>query len=156
MPFAAESQLRKMRQLWRVSDDLKRSVFLMLRHPLLGVGIGNYSMYSNRAKATHNSYTQVGAEMGITAAIIYLLFVVAPLKPLRGIGGEHLGMKKKPRFYYLAIAFQASLIAYMLASFFASVAYLWYVDYLVAYALCLRRIYQTAQSQNANGTISSK
>lgn len=139
-------------------DDLKRSVFLMVRHPLLGVGMGNYSMYSNRAKATHNSYTQVGAEMGIAAAIIYLLFVVAPLKPLRGIERENFGMKKKPRFYYLAIAFQASLIAYMLASFFASVAYLWYVYYLVAYALCLRRIYPTAQNQNANSavTISSK
>lgn len=139
-------------------DDLKRSVFLMVRHPLLGIGMGNYSLYSNRAKATHNSYTQVGAEMGIAAAAIYLLFVVAPLKPLRGIERENSGIKKKPRFYYLAIAFQASLIAYMLASFFASVAYLWYVYYLVAYAVCLRRIYQTAQSQNANTavTIASK
>jgi O-antigen ligase len=133
-------------------DDLKRSVFLMVRHPLLGVGMGNYSLYSNRAKATHNSYTQVGAEMGIAAALIYLLFVVAPLKPLRRIELEHFGMKKKPRFYYLAIALQASLIGYMLASFFASVAYLWYVYYLVAYALCLRQIYQ-AQSQNANSAV---
>jgi len=134
-------------------DDLKRSVFLTVRHPLLGIGMGNYSLYSNRAKATHNSYTQVGAEMGIAAAVIYLLFVVAPLKPLRVIERENVGMKKKPRFYYLAIAFQASLIAYMFASFFASVAYLWYVYYLVAYALCLRRIYQTAQNQNANSLV---
>jgi hypothetical protein len=139
-------------------DDLKRSVFLMVRHPLLGVGMGNYAFYSNRAKATHNGYTQVGADMGIAAAIIYLLFVVAPLKPLRGIERANFEIKKKPRFYYLAIALQASLIAYMVASFFASVAYLWYVYYLVAYAVCLRRIYETAQHKARNSAlaISSK
>lgn len=135
-------------------DDLKRSVFLMVRHPLLGIGMGNYSLYSNRAKATHNSYTQVGAELGIVAAICYLLFVVAPLKPLRAIERENVGIKKKPRFYYLAIALQASLIGYMIASFFASVAYLWYVYYLVAYAVCLTRIYQLAQNQKTNTAVS--
>lgn len=128
-------------------DDLKRSVYLMVRHPLLGVGMGNYILYSNSAKATHNAYTQVGAEMGIAAAVIYLLFVIAPLKPLRRIELENVNVKKKPRFYYLAIALQASLIGYMVASFFASVAYLWYVYYLVAYALCLRRIYETANAK---------
>ena len=30
------------------------------------------------------------------------------------------------RFYYLAIGLQASLVAYMAASFFAAVAYQWY------------------------------
>jgi hypothetical protein len=30
----------------------------------------------------------------------------------------------------------------MFSSFFASVAYLWYVYYLVGYAVCLRRIYE--------------
>ena len=136
-------------------DDLKRSVFLMVRHPLLGIGMGNYALYSNRAKATHNGYTQVGAELGIGAAIIYLLFVVAPLKPLRGIERENFEIKKKPRFYYLAIALQASLIAYMVASFFASVAYLWYVYYLVAYAVCLRRIYEQ-HNQTGNSALKSQ
>ncbi len=134
-------------------DDLKRSLFLTARHPVFGVGMGNYVIYSNRAKATHNAYTQVGAEMGVAAAIIYLMFVIAPLKPLRRIERENLNVKKKPRLHYLAIALQASLIGYMVASFFASVAYLWYVYYLVAYALCLRRIYQTAVSESPNSDV---
>ena len=37
--------------------------------------------------------------------------------------------------------FQASLAGYMVTSFFASVAHLWYVYYLVAYAVSLRRLY---------------
>jgi hypothetical protein len=31
----------------------------------------------------------------------------------------------------------------MVCSFFASVAYLWYVYYLVGYAVCLRRLYES-------------
>lgn len=128
------------------TDDLKRSLFIMVHHPLLGVGMGNYVIYSNRAKATHNAYTQVGAELGIPAAIIYFLFVIAPLKRLRKIELENVSSKKKPRLYYLAIALQASLIGYMVASFFASVAFLWYIYYLTAYAVCLQRIYETAKA----------
>ena len=52
------------------------------------------------------------------------------------------------RYHYLSIALQASLVGYMVASFFASVAYLWYIYYLVAYAVCLRRIYDFAVERN--------
>ena len=45
------------------------------------------------------------------------------------------------RFYYFAIGIQASLVGYMVSSFFAAVAYQWYIYYLVAYAICLRRLY---------------
>ncbi|HEV2905296.1 MAG TPA: hypothetical protein VGW32_09620, partial [Pyrinomonadaceae bacterium] len=45
-------------------------------------------------------------------------------------------------FYYLALGLQASLIAYAVSSFFLSVAYRWYIYYLVGYAVCFRRIYE--------------
>ena len=51
------------------------------------------------------------------------------------------------RFYYLAIGLQASLVGFMVASFFAAVAYQWYIYYLVAYAIGLRRIYYLDQLQ---------
>jgi hypothetical protein len=38
---------------------------------------------------------------------------------------------------------QASHIANLISSFFLSVAYVWYVYYLVAYAVCLRRLYES-------------
>jgi hypothetical protein len=124
------------------TDDLKRSLFLTVRHPVFGIGMGNYVYYSNRAKATHNAYTQVASELGVVAGVCYLLFVIAPLKPLRRIERENLDSKRKPPVHYLAIALQASLAGYMVSSFFASVAYAWYVYYLVGYAVCLRRIHE--------------
>jgi O-antigen ligase len=125
-------------------DDLKRSLFLAVRHPVFGVGMDNYILFSNVNKASHNAYTQVASEMGVAAIVFYVLFMVAPLKRLRNIERESADIISRRRFYYMAIGLQASLVAYMVASFFASVAYLWYVYYLVAYSVCLRRIYQAA------------
>ena len=125
-------------------DDLKRSLFIAARDPFLGVGMDNYILYSNSNKASHNAYTQVAAEMGLAAGLIYILFIVAPLKGLRRIEHDSYQVKSRQRFYYASVALQASLVGYMVASFFASVAYLWYIYYLVAYSVCMRRIYDSA------------
>lgn len=129
-------------------DDLKRSILVASRHPIVGVGMNNYIIYSNTGKATHNSYTQVAVEMGLPAAAIYLLFILAPFKRLRKIERESYEIKANRRFYYLSICLQASLAGFMVTSFFASVAYLWYIYYLVAYAVCLRRLYEGVSKQD--------
>jgi len=123
------------------TDDLKRSILVAARHPLFGVGMGNYILYSNMNKATHNAYTQVAAEMGLAALLLYTWLLLSPVKGLRLIEQATRASKRRPPVFYLAIGLQASLVGYMVASFFASVAYLWYAYYLVAYAVCLRRIY---------------
>jgi O-antigen ligase len=123
------------------TDDLKRSILVAARHPLFGVGMDNYILYSNMNKATHNAYTQVAAEMGLAAFVFYVWFLVSPFKRLRRIELATGTSKRKPPVYYLTIGLQASLVGYLVVSFFASVAYLWYVYYLVAYGVCLRRIY---------------
>lgn len=123
--------------------DLMRSVYIALRHPIFGIGMGNYaSQMSYTGLVTHNAYTQVAAEMGFAALYCYTMFMVQPLRKLGQIARETFDAPKHSRFYFLSIGLQASLIAYMVSSFFASVAYLWYVFYLVGYAVCLRRLYE--------------
>ena len=126
------------------SAELFRSLYVAIRHPIFGIGMGNYAPeMSYRGLVTHNSYTQVAAEMGAAALVCYTMFVVTPLKKLGHIARETFGAKANSRFYYLAVGLQASLVGYMVCSFFASVAYLWYVYYLVGYAVCLRRLYES-------------
>jgi putative inorganic carbon (HCO3(-)) transporter len=120
---------------------LKRSILVMLRYPLFGVGLGNFHHKSEQELGTHNAYTQVGSETGIAAMVCYIIFLVHPIRKLRMIEREMYERNENSRFYYLAIGLQGSLVAYMVASFFAAVAYQWYVYYLVAYAIALRRIY---------------
>lgn len=124
--------------------ELFRSIYVALRHPLLGIGMGNYAPeMSYRGLVTHNAYTQVAAEMGMAALACYTMFIVAPLKKLGQIARETVIERSQSHYYYLAVGLQASLLAYLVSSFFASVAYLWYVYYLVAYAVCLRRMYES-------------
>lgn len=122
-------------------DILWRSTLVALRHPLNGVGLGNFHHQGQHDQVSHNAYTQVAAEMGFAALALYVLFMVTPIKRLREVERESLGAKDRAAFYYLAVGMQASIAGYMVSSFFASVAHLWYVYYLVAYAVCLRRLY---------------
>lgn len=122
------------------TDELKRSILVAARHPLFGVGMDNYILYSNTNKATHNAYTQVAADMGLVAFLLYVWFLVSPFNRLRRIEAATHTSARQPTVYYLAIGLQASLVGYMVVSFFASVAFQWYAYYLVAYAICLQRL----------------
>jgi len=137
-------------------DELKRSLFLIFRHPFFGVGINNFLLYSNNEHATHNAYTQVGSELGVAAMTIYIMLLVTTLRRIRKMHERFEGIKDS-RERWFAIGLEASLIGYMISSFFLSVAYLWYVYYLVGYAICFDRITQaklnavSADSQYAHG-----
>ena len=123
------------------TEVLKRSIWVALRYPLFGVGIGNSPHKMPRNLGTHNAYTQVAAEMGMAGLVVYVMFMVYPFRRLRLIENESDLNPERRRFYYLAIGLQAALAGYMVSSFFGSVAYQWYVYYLVAYAVCLHRLF---------------
>ena len=53
--------------------------------------MGNYAPeMSHLGLVTHNSYTQVAAEMGMAALVCYTMFIVTPLKKLGQIARETL------------------------------------------------------------------
>jgi O-antigen ligase len=121
---------------------LLRSLWVSLYNPLLGVGMGNFHAVSIREQVSHNAYTQVSAEMGLPALIIYLMLIWAAFKRLRQIERETLLAPRKTHFYYLSVGLQASLVGYLVGSFFASVAYLYYLYYPIGYAVCLHFMYK--------------
>jgi O-antigen ligase len=121
-------------------DILYGSIIVAARHPLLGIGMGNFHLVSAQNLVTHNAYTQVASEIGIPAMLCYVLLIVTPLKRLRLIERREFETRKTSRSYYPAIAFQAGLVGYLVSSFFDSVAYHYYLYYLVGYALCLYRL----------------
>lgn len=123
-------------------DLLVRSVIVALHNPVFGVGIGNFHIVSIRELVSHNAYTQVAAEMGMAAMCIYIMFLVVPLRRLRLIERATHEARRGSRIYYLSVALQASIVAYMISSFFGSVAYQFYAYYLVGYAVALRRMHE--------------
>jgi O-antigen ligase len=123
------------------TEVLKRSVWVALRYPIFGVGIGNFKHKSPRNLVTHNSYTQVASELGIPAMVVFIMFLVHPMRRLRLIEKETDTSRDQRVSHYLSIGLQASLVGFMFSSFFGSVAYYWYVYYLVGYAVCLHRLH---------------
>lgn len=121
---------------------LIRSIIVSLRNPLTGIGMGNFPAVSLGETVSHNAYTQVAAEMGFAALVVYTLFILSPLRRLRRMERETFDARRASHFYHLAVGLQASIVGYMISSFFSSVAYQWYIYYLVAYSVCLHRIYE--------------
>ncbi len=119
---------------------LERSLVVSARNPW-GIGIGNFPIVGIRNLQSHNAFTQVSAELGILGLIAYLIFMISPFRKLGAIERTLFESKNLDWFYYLAIGLQASIIGYMVSSFFASVAYNWFIYYLIAYAVAFRRIY---------------
>jgi O-antigen ligase len=122
---------------------MERAASIAIRHPIVGVGMGNFHIYSIHEKAAHNSYLEIAAELGLMGLIAYLIVILAPLRSLRRIERQTAGMRSKSEreMYWLSVAIQAAFIAYMVCSFFASIQYLWNLYYTAAFAVALRQIH---------------
>ena len=134
----------------------KRGIGYLLSHPVLGVGAGNFptaeGTISPRAarqsvgrgvkwQAAHNSYVQVGAELGFPGLACFLGM----------IGSAYAGLRRRwrrparaaphgdPRTAPLAQALGASLVGFTVGAFFLSLAYTEALYVLVALASGLRR-----------------
>ncbi|MCD9187862.1 MAG: hypothetical protein LUM44_15685 [Pyrinomonadaceae bacterium] len=127
------------------SSDLRKenlilSILVTIRNPW-GIGIGNSPTFGVHNLETHNAFTQVSSELGLLGLAAYLIMMISPFRKLGAIERMQHEKGEYDWFYYMSIGFQASIVAYMVSSFFASIAYLWFIYYLVGYAVALRRIY---------------
>ena len=129
------------------SQLLQRSLLVTARNPW-GIGIGNFPIVGIRNLQTHNAFTQVSSELGILGLAAYLVFIISPFRKLRAIERTLFDKDEHSWFYYVAIGLQASIIGYMVSSFFAAVAYGWFIYYLIAYAVAFRRIYSIENGLN--------
>ena len=129
------------------SQLLQRSLLVTARNPW-GIGIGNFPIVGMRNLQTHNAFTQVSSELGILGLAAYLIFIISPFRKLSAIERTLFDKDEHSWFYYVSIGLQASIIGYIVSSFFASVAYGWFIYYLIAYAVAFRRIYSVENGLN--------
>ena len=121
------------------------SIIVTLRNPW-GIGMNNFMLANPFGLLTHNSFTQVSSEMGVAALYCYVMLIFEPIRRLFRMERELEERGDRNWIYYLTIGLQAGLAGYCVASFFDAAAYQWFLYYLVAYAVCLRRVYQKVQS----------
>lgn len=116
---------------------LNRSIELTLQHPLVGVGPGMFESLSGVWRQTHNTYTQFSSEAGLPALFIFLWLLQRACTNNREV--RRICPRSGP-LYLIAGASQASLCAFAVGAFFASVAYHFFPYLLIAYSVALRQI----------------
>ena len=135
------------REIWR------RGLGYMFDHPISGIGINNFERaegtISDKARLSfagdpirwtspHNSFLQVGAELGIPGLILWSSLVVGGI-----VGMTHLRRRLPPtwmhgdpeeRFLYLAtLHLPLALVGFAITAFFLSFAYLDLIYVLAAF-----------------------
>jgi hypothetical protein len=87
----------------------------------------------------HNSYTELAAESGIPALILFLLALWAAFKNLAQVRQSR-QYREDPEFTLFAQALWAGLAAYMAGAFFASIEYNLYPYFVIGYTCAMVRI----------------
>ncbi len=127
---------------------LERAVEVAVKRAVVGIGVGNFHIFSVNERVAHNSYLETAAELSVIGLIAYLILIFAPFRSLRRI--EHETYKNGPHpdweAYIISICLQASMVAYIVYGFFGSVQYLNFLYFGVAYIVTFRQIY-TAEKE---------
>jgi O-antigen ligase len=114
-----------------------KSIEAIEHHPLLGVGPHCFANYSGIWKVVHNAYLQIGAEAGIPALILYLLFLGSAFKNLREL------RRRKDLDLHTTLfvgALHSSLIGFAVGALFAPSGYNFFPYFAVAQTSVLMAI----------------
>lgn len=163
--FANDRYFDRMRTIFQPSADYnwsgrsatgrmeiwRRGVGYMLRHPIVGVGAGTFPLaegtlarearvlrqYGKQFKwsAAHNSFIQIGAEIGVFGLILFVALLIGAYRSLSRVRRRGAG---EPAL--LAHTLTASLIGFIVTAVFSSQAYSAYLYTLLGMVLGLSRL----------------
>jgi O-antigen ligase len=133
------------------------SLVITMHHPLMGVGPGNFEIAQDtlaRARGdakgswhvTHNTYTQISSEMGVTGLIIYLALLFNVFKILNSIIRTRYPGPTWQNLRLFARSLRATFIAVVPVIFFGAFAYLTDIPILAGLVTALGLL---AQKQRA-------
>jgi len=118
---------------------LKKSIMVAATHPLFGVGPGCFILVDKGWVVAHNTYTELAAEAGFPAIILFLLAIGAALKNISHVRSSA-KYRDDPEFRLFTQGVGAGLVAYLMGACFASTEYNLYPYFLVGYTCAIVRI----------------
>jgi O-antigen ligase len=134
-------------QIW------SRGLGYMWQHPVLGVGPKNFqtaegtlSSFADRQgfgfgvrwNAAHNSFIQVGAELGVPGLLLFVALIASAFRALRSAREGRRACRDRQT--QLSQVLTASLIGFVAGAFFLSLAYSEMLYTLVALAVGLKKV----------------
>jgi len=116
---------------------MNKALDAIVHYPILGVGPGDFVVYSGMWREVHASYLQIAADGGIPVLILYLLFFARGFANLRLLGRE----KNLDRETILFVdALKGSLVGFVVGAWFAPEAYQFFPYFAVCYTSVLLAI----------------
>jgi O-antigen ligase len=115
---------------------LHLSLTYMKRHPIVGVGPGNFAAVSGTWRVAHNTYTELGAEAGLPALGLFLLVLIFAFRNLRRVGKSR-SYREDMTLQVFTGALWASFGAYLLGAAFSDTQYELFPYFIVAYTTAL-------------------
>jgi hypothetical protein len=113
---------------------MSKAVEAIARYPILGVGAGDFVVYSGLWRDVHASYLEIAADGGIPVLILYLMFFARGFANLRVLGKT----KNLDNQTILFVgALKSSLVGFVVGACFAPEAYQFFPYFTVCYTSVL-------------------
>ena len=118
---------------------LKKSIVVSLKHPLFGVGPGNFKIVDSSWMVAHNTYTELSAEAGMLALVFFLLALRAAFKNI-AVAKRSERYKCDPDYRLFTQAVFAGMTALVVGGCFGSLEYNLYPFVMIGYTCALVRL----------------
>jgi O-antigen ligase len=125
--------------LWRAG------LRLMLENPLTGVGAGAYEIAEGMShgglgkwSTAHNSFIQVGAELGLLGLILFIFLLYSAIRNCRTVIGRARRDSQFNPYLWLAHGLEISLYGYIIAGFSLSHGYSHLLYFLLGMSVVLK------------------
>jgi O-antigen ligase len=118
---------------------LKKSIMVAVTHPFFGVGPGCFLLLDQGWIVAHNTYTELAAEAGFPALVLFLLAIAAALKNISQVRKSR-PYQEDAEVRLFTQALWAGIVAYLMGACFASTEYNLYPYFMVGYTCAMVRI----------------
>lgn len=130
-----------------------RGLDMMVNNPFLGVGVMGFIsadglLYADAGahfQAAHNSFVQIGAELGFPGLIVFILLIYKSIKKIK-VSCNGLPKNTNNNFRVLGLSIFASWVGYVVCGFFLSAAYVSSYYMLLSMSFVFLRLSSSSKS----------
>jgi O-antigen ligase len=118
---------------------LKESLVVMAKHPLLGIGPGNFPSYTQTWRVVHNTYSELGAETGVPGLFLFVSLLGLTLRKIKRVR-KLPGYQSSEDIRLWTSALWAAMAAYIAGAMFDSTEYNLFPYFMVGYICAVYQI----------------
>lgn len=121
----------------------KRGIDMMLSDPLSGIGVANfvtadgrlYADISSRWNTAHNSFIQIGAEIGFPGLMAFVFLILSSVRDIAKIAASYRFSENEKRALTVSNSLIGSWVAFIISGSFLSAAYTTSFYFLVSLSI---------------------